>query len=174
MHRRSLLRGAAALAALQTLASGRAAAGLQVLGAPQAFDYAVLKGRARALAGQPHVAPSTTLPEAIRDLNWDRHQAIRYRADHALWADEALRFRAQFFHLGLFFKSPVRIHEVVDGQARELAYDPELFDYGRSGVMSFIVSHNGKVYEKNLGPNGEKLAIKMTAFDPTGWKEVAP
>lgn len=46
-------------------------------------------------------------------------------------------------------------------------------DYGRSGVMSFIVSHNGKVYEKNLGPNTEKLATKMTAFDPSGWKEVA-
>lgn len=46
-------------------------------------------------------------------------------------------------------------------------------DYGRSGVMSFIVSHNGKVYEKNLGPNTEKLATKMTAFDPAGWKEVA-
>lgn len=151
MHRRSLLRGAAALAALQTLASGRAAAaGLQVLGAPQAFDYAVLKGRARALAGQPHVAPSTTLPEAIRDLNWDRHQAIRYRADHALWADEALRFRAQFFHLGLFFKSPVRIHEVVDGQARELAYDPELFDYGRSGV-------DGRALPRDLGFAGFRL-----------------
>jgi hypothetical protein len=47
-------------------------------------------------------------------------------------------------------------------------------DYGKSGVMSFIVSHNGKVYEKNLGPSTEKLATKMTAFDPAGWKEVAP
>jgi hypothetical protein len=47
-------------------------------------------------------------------------------------------------------------------------------DYGRSGVMSFIVSHNGKVYERNLGPSTEKLATKMTVFDPAGWKEVAP
>jgi hypothetical protein len=47
-------------------------------------------------------------------------------------------------------------------------------DYGRSGVMSFIVNHNGKVYERNLGPNTEKVVAKMTAFDPAGWKEVAP
>jgi hypothetical protein len=46
-------------------------------------------------------------------------------------------------------------------------------DYGRSGVMSFIVNHNGKVYERDLGPNTEKAAAKMTAFDPAGWKEVA-
>ena len=31
-----------------------------------------------------------------------------------------------------------------------IAYPAE---WGRSGVMSFIVSHNGKVYEKNLGKN---------------------
>jgi len=47
--------------------------------------------------------------------------------------------------------------------------------YGESGVMSFIVSHNGKVYEKNLGKNTADLGAKMTAFDPgAGWKEVAP
>jgi hypothetical protein len=47
-------------------------------------------------------------------------------------------------------------------------------DYGASGVMSFIVSHNGKVYERNLGPNTDKVVAKMNAFDPAGWKEVAP
>lgn len=47
-------------------------------------------------------------------------------------------------------------------------------DHGASGVMSFIVNHNGKVYERNLGPNTEKAVAKMTSFDPAGWKEVAP
>jgi DUF2950 family protein len=46
--------------------------------------------------------------------------------------------------------------------------------YGESGVMSFIVSHNGKVFEKNLGKNSAELGAKMTAFDPgPGWKEVS-
>jgi len=45
--------------------------------------------------------------------------------------------------------------------------------YGESGVMTFIVSHNGKVFEKNLGKNSAEIGAKMTAFDPgTGWKEV--
>jgi DUF2950 family protein len=46
--------------------------------------------------------------------------------------------------------------------------------YGESGVMTFIVSHNGKIFEKDLGKNSAETGAKMTAFDPgAGWKEVA-
>jgi hypothetical protein len=48
-------------------------------------------------------------------------------------------------------------------------------DYGRSGVMTFIVSHNGKVYEKNLGRDSTAIGAKMSTFDPgAGWKPVMP
>jgi len=48
-------------------------------------------------------------------------------------------------------------------------------EYGESGVMSFIVSHNGKIYEKDLGKNTTDIGAKMTTFDPgAGWKEAAP
>ena len=46
--------------------------------------------------------------------------------------------------------------------------------YGDSGVMTFIVSHNGKVFEKDLGKNSTTIGAKLPAFDPgAGWKEVA-
>lgn len=46
--------------------------------------------------------------------------------------------------------------------------------WGESGVMTFIVSHNGKVFEKDLGKNSTEIGAKLTAFDPgAGWKEVA-
>jgi hypothetical protein len=46
-------------------------------------------------------------------------------------------------------------------------------EYGTSGVMTFIVSHNGKVYEKDLGKDSTAIGAKMTTFDPgAGWKEV--
>jgi hypothetical protein len=45
--------------------------------------------------------------------------------------------------------------------------------YGESGVMTFIVSHNGKVFQKDLGKNSAEIGKKMEAFDPgTGWREV--
>jgi hypothetical protein len=47
--------------------------------------------------------------------------------------------------------------------------------YGESGVMTFIVNHNGKVYEKDLGRYTTSLSAKIISFDPgAGWKEVAP
>jgi len=50
-------------------------------------------------------------------------------------------------------------------------------EYGKSGVMSFIVSHAGIVYEQNLGPDGADTAEAMPAYDPdAGWipaKEVS-
>jgi hypothetical protein len=45
--------------------------------------------------------------------------------------------------------------------------------YGDSGVMSFIVNHNGTIYEKDLGRKTASIAARMTAFDPgRGWKPV--
>jgi len=39
-------------------------------------------------------------------------------------------------------------------------------EYGESGVMSFIVSHAGIVYEQNLGPDGAETAEAMTSYNP--------
>lgn len=46
--------------------------------------------------------------------------------------------------------------------------------YGDTGVMSFIVSHAGQVYERNLGPNTDASARAMTLFDPdSSWRKVS-
>ncbi len=45
--------------------------------------------------------------------------------------------------------------------------------YRASGVKTFIVNHEGVVYEKDLGPETSKLAEAMAAFDPDkSWKKV--
>jgi len=47
-------------------------------------------------------------------------------------------------------------------------------EYDVSGVMTFIVNHDGVVYEKDLGPGTKKLAQEMKAFDPDeSWRRVA-
>jgi hypothetical protein len=44
--------------------------------------------------------------------------------------------------------------------------------YASSGVMTFIVNHDGVVYQKDLGKNTEKTAQTMKAFDPDStWKK---
>ena len=45
--------------------------------------------------------------------------------------------------------------------------------YGVSGIMTFLVNHQGVVYEKDLGSNTEALARAMPAYNPDGtWKKV--
>ena len=47
--------------------------------------------------------------------------------------------------------------------------------YGDTGVMTFIVSHDGVVYQKDLGPGTAALASAMTRFDPDStWQKVDP
>jgi len=155
MQRRDFLKASAALAAAgfpaaPLLAAAGGASPLQFLGEARPFDYAWLKGQARQYAQQPYRAPESHIPDEVKRLDWDQYQAIRYRPGHALWAGDKLRFEARFFHLGLFFQSSVRIFEVNGGQARELAYDPAMFDYGKSGLSA------GKL-PKDLGFAGFRL-----------------
>jgi len=39
--------------------------------------------------------------------------------------------------------------------------------YGETGVMSFMVSHSGIVYEKNLGVDGASIAEKILTYNPS-------
>ncbi len=46
-------------------------------------------------------------------------------------------------------------------------------EWGNSGVMTFIVNQQGKVYQKNLGPKTARLAETMTRYDPdSSWSQV--
>jgi Protein of unknown function (DUF2950) len=45
--------------------------------------------------------------------------------------------------------------------------------YGSSGIMTFIVSYEGDVYQKNLGPKTTEIAQKITRYDPdSSWAKV--
>jgi hypothetical protein len=45
--------------------------------------------------------------------------------------------------------------------------------YGNSGVMTFIVNHDGVVYEKDLGPDTPAAVKKITRFNPDkSWKRL--
>lgn len=44
--------------------------------------------------------------------------------------------------------------------------------YGDTGVMTFMVSHSGDVYEQDLGPETERRAAAITTFNPDkGWEK---
>jgi len=146
MSRRGFLRSSAALltvAGAEWLLTGAAAApsGPQEQ-APAPFDYARLKGLARTRAAQGYVAAAKRLPPSVAALDWDHWQAIRYREERALWAGEGLRFQVQFAHPGYTLDKPVRMYEVNNGAAREITFDPSLYDYTHAGIRPAAVPAN--------------------------------
>jgi hypothetical protein len=65
---------------------------------------------------------------------------------------------------------------VVNGKLRGgfalLAYPAE---YGNSGIMTFMVNHDGTVFERDLGPDTARLAPKIEAFLPDQtWSKATP
>jgi glucans biosynthesis protein len=103
-------------------------------GPAKPFDYAWLKGQARFLASAPFQASKDVLPATMGGLSYDQYQSLRFRTDHSLWGDAALPFRLQFFHVGRGFSQAVHMYEVTDGQAREIVYDPALFEFDKAGI----------------------------------------
>jgi hypothetical protein len=45
--------------------------------------------------------------------------------------------------------------------------------YGNSGVMTFMVNHQGQVFQKDLGPKTPQIAARMSSFSPDRtWQRV--
>lgn len=130
--RRDFLKSSAYVTAL--LAIGDRAFAAEPAASARPFDLAWLKGQARALASQPYRAPPKVLHQRLIDLGYDEYQSLRFRRERSLWGTEDRGFRAELFHMGRGFADPVGIYEVMNGQARELKFNPNLFDYSRSGI----------------------------------------
>lgn len=147
LSRRRLLRSMLATAVAPCLA--RAAPPPPVL-ADGPFDYAALKGAARALAAQAYAPPSHVLPPALGALDYDHYQAIRYLPEHSLWHGEGRGVELRFFHPGFLFREPVQLAEIVDGRVQPIDYDPSRFDLSGAGV-------DGSKLDPSLGYAGFRI-----------------
>jgi Protein of unknown function (DUF2950) len=48
-------------------------------------------------------------------------------------------------------------------------------EYGKSGVMSFMVNQEGEIYQKDLGPRSSQMAAALKSFNPDpSWQLVEP
>lgn len=79
------------------------------------------------------------------------------------------------FH-GYYFKILKRQGQHAEGGAYDYVVNGKMIlgfamvaypaKYGSSGIMTFIVSQDGVIYEKDLGKDTLKAAAEMTTFDP--------
>jgi len=96
----------------------------------RSFSLDDVTARARALAGKPYVAPASNLPPVFGNMQFADYMKIQPRSDRFEWRDQPTPFRLNFYHQGMQFNFPVKIHEVVGGEAREIRYEPDRFDFG--------------------------------------------
>jgi periplasmic glucans biosynthesis protein len=125
MRRRDILLQAAALP-IAAMMGGAARADES---AP--FDASTVRNLARDLAQRAWQAPDATLPDELKDLDYQRYRSIRFDPGHALWHGQGLRFTAEFFHRGFLYKDAVKIFEVADGRATLIRYSPDLFTFDK-------------------------------------------
>ena len=124
---------------------------LALVAAPAwSFDFEDVAKRARELASAPHKR-GPGLPKELAGLDYDRYRDIRYKPERALWREAKLPFEAAFFHQGLYFDQPVRIHEVSAEGVREIRFDPDAFDYGANKLDP------ARLRELNLGFAGFRV-----------------
>jgi len=81
---------------------------------------------------------------------------------------------------GYYFRILTRQGASAPGGAKDFVVDGRMTGgfaliaypaaHGNSGVMTFIVSQDGIVFERNLGPDTTALALRIEEFDPgTSW-----
>src|SRR5271165_6104557 len=111
---------------------------------PVPFSFSALVRHAQDLSGRPFQKPVIQSPDLIERLDFDAYQEIRFRPDFAIWGEGDGPYPVELFHVGRYFKEPVRIFIVSrDGLAREAVYSPDLFTYGKSSFAKALPSDTG-------------------------------
>jgi glucans biosynthesis protein len=102
--------------------------------ASTAFGFDDVAQHAKTLAETAYKKAGAGLPKPLADLTYDQYRDIRYKPDRAWWHNAKLPFELMFFHEGLYYNQPVRLHEVSPEGVRDIRFDPELFDYGANRI----------------------------------------
>ncbi len=130
--RRQVLRGTGCFAMAALL--GRPAlsqterVGAVSLGPRVEFSFATLRAWAAMIAASPFRPAEVVRPDLLAEIDYDAYQKLRFRPEASLRLDRDQRFPVQLFHLGHYFREPVRMFIVEGGEAREVLYDTELFE----------------------------------------------
>ena len=160
VDRRTVLKGAAAAAAVSAIGENAAAApdGL-TFGDPSAFSFDLFKARAREKAHGPYAPPPQPAPEVVQKINYEEWGKIRFRPDHALFANGPGRFPVTFFHLGLFFQKAVDMYAVENGQAREGRLRSILFRHARRFGCAWAAA--GRRFRRPAHPGSARRRARL-------------
>ncbi|MEZ5934268.1 MAG: glucan biosynthesis protein D [Alphaproteobacteria bacterium] len=136
LNRRRFLETAALAGAMTGLATRTALAERAKvdLAEPVPFSFDGLVAEAKALAAAPYKEPEIRHADVLETIDYDAFQQIVFKRELGLGEGTNVNFPVQLFHLGRFFKAPVKIHWLEQGSAREVIYHPDYFTFGDTGL----------------------------------------
>lgn len=156
--RREFLTYASLTALLTHLGKGALAADSAEQARPFSFDGLIEQAQVDAL--KPYRYPNTDSDALLTKLDYAAHGQIRFKPELALFAKGPGQFPVTFFHLGSFFRTPVRVYALDNGVAREIVYDPANFDMPGDSPAHALPRNSGfagfRIQESRLG-NQTKL-----------------
>lgn len=121
---------AAAAAGLAASDPARAAGEVHgvALSGPVPFSFESLVATAREMALKPFAAAPVRHADLLEKIDFDAYQQITFKPENALF--NGMRYPVRLFHLGRYFKLPVKIAIVEGGQSRDVLYSPDIFSFG--------------------------------------------
>ncbi|HEY3855839.1 MAG TPA: glucan biosynthesis protein G [Verrucomicrobiae bacterium] len=114
------------------------------------LDYVAKKAEER--ARKPFHSPRADLPAFLSKLTYDQYREILFRDDRALWSEERLPFRVEFFHLGYLYQEPVHLNEFTATHVQSVRFTPDFFDYRSLKLPADIPANTGYAGFKLLCP----------------------
>lgn len=137
----------------------------QILSSPVTLDYVARIAERR--AHEPFHSPRADLPAVLRQdhLDYDKYREIRFRRERALWSEEKLPFRVEFFHPGYLYQEPVHVNEFTAGQSQPIRFVQDFFDYGKLGLAGQIPADTGYAGFRLLYPLNQPTQLdELGAF----------
>lgn len=179
MERRSLLKASLALGACYGIPLG----GMLMSSAcaqnndGDRVDFDSVDKMARQRAAAPYQDNTEVLPQTLAGLTPQQYSRIQFDDRQALWRST---LSVQFFHVGMGFRQPVRMFALdPQSRAKEIHFDPNLYDYSGAGVDQDALKKAGdlgfagfKVFNHVSGQPGDIVsflgASYFRAVDKTG------
>jgi periplasmic glucans biosynthesis protein len=132
IDRRSLLTAAAssfALALAGLPRKSRAASSTLKLGKSQPFSFEALVQEMQSRARQPFVRESVLPQPVLESIDYEQHGKIKFNTQYALFREGPGEYPVTFFHLGKYFRTPVRMYALTANAqvATEIIYDASYF-----------------------------------------------
>jgi len=119
------------------------------------LDYVAAKALAR--AQKPFHSPKVDFPDFLREdkLNYDKYREIEFRHEDALWANQPLPFRVEFFHPGYIYQEPIHVNEFTLTYVQPVRFVQDWFNYRALKLPKQIPPDTGYAGFKVLYPLNE-------------------